>query len=1758
MRLLVLTGLLALGLCNASNRPEEKPEKITPFASGKEFTYTYDGQVASGIPGSSSQHAVTRIHAKVALIFNTETSAVLKLRDVKVQSESRELAEPREVLPMAAFHGEETIDEQKLQLLQKPVGFKYSQGLVSQLQFENDEPTWAANIKRAIINMLQVNLKQHGRTDLEEENRLHNSVRDPKDYSNDFFTAYEKTLEGECETMYTVTPWMEGEAINVSKSINFEKCKRRPQIKYNMRFGEQCDQACDNEFADDEKTTKSSTVIKYNISGTIDNFAIERVMVHSQYVFAPMADHSNVLITHVKAHLKLERVGKIQDRIPEPTGGEKEELVYSAEWDRLKEKFIMEGDEEFTKRTPYTQLGNKLEAVEGVLRRLLRAVHDEKNGIQHEATRQLGRLVKLLRLCSEHDLERIHNELFNGNKFEEVERQKVRDLLLDSLAMAGTKVTVDHLVKKIKNREVTPIRAAHAIKALVNIRVPSEQLIEKVLELCKDTSSDRSGALRQSCLLTVGSMMNALCKENEDRLAIHDQEINEQYTTQDVSNKQISKILSKQFNYQKQEKLCSRQTKQRMVEKLFAFFEEAETRYEKVLALRAIANAGLDLSIFKLEELIKDVSEDRLVRSEAIDALRQLRREMPRKIQKMLMPIYLNKRELPSLRIQAFVKILETLPERAILDQLAQSIYRERNTNVHAFAYTMMHTMANSTVPCERQTAEDLQTSLRIARVPEPSQSTPSQYWHIGMYNKEQKIGGAIKMGMMLTNQSYLPAEIMAGLDTVFMGDWVKNLLSVGIVQRDVEPILENLLRSTMGRGLEGILTRGKRSAAGPGQVLRQLFQKLGITSRRHSDEKPFAMAYIRYKDMDYALLPLSEKTMPESLKQLVSDGKLDISAVERFLAQGHQFQSHTGNFVYETMKKVPTTIGIPLQISNKMPLVTSIKTQVSAEVEPRNGQSIRGLRARVNGQVAIVATHITKMELWWPIVNSGVKVVASAAINLPLHLEVEINGEKPLKLTMKTPESEKRLFSVHTRPVTFVRHWPRQARVYVEPQEKTIHHEQQTRVSSVEKTYGRQMGLELEYHCQWHRVPSSPLKGTPMSILAGENIVELYVKPGQDGTKEIVFTIDGEVFGQSGSSSQESHRPEHKRFYGSEEDEKSYDQERFGSDEEQDEETYQKEKKGRRDNFEKYTKEYQTDKSYKHRVHMMVETKGGRSKQAELEVVAICDPQMRFCKFQVQAKRPAMMDGESRPWELRAKAQTLYPSMAYSLETLKTQEHREFTAQVEADWGSDKKYNMRFRIQGEQSRRARHLVEEMTEQSNRGFDKYNQKVDKTELLEKAAYLDQYRLDGDYEISPLVRNYTYKLYSWLKASQWSNVELRLPTESRQSGSVERYNQQSGRISAMWSVDPESRQYINLTISTPLERVIFTDIALPVPLRPINIRRNSPSSHSFGQFFRRTQEMNAKCSVDGKKVETFDDVEYKTKMTGCYVLLAKDCADEGRPSYAIMMKKTEKSGEEKTIKIITEQKEIEIEMKSGELKVKINGEHIREKSRLQEEGIEKQEDSVKVELEEAGIKVYFDGIKVQIKTASQNSATMCGLCGNYNGDSDDEWRMPNNQVTDDMDEFRRSYDHECQDQEYTKKGSYNKFDDEDEEYNKENKKSSKNSNRRGNDESRYNDEEETEPIKVTAVLEQGDDICFSKTPIHDCPRGYSIKESKKQTVPFVCQERNRSSLQKMRDARSGTVEVSGSPSFSDSVKVAVKCTRDSYGQGSSYGQDSYNY
>ena len=138
---------------------------------------------------------------------------------------------------------------------------------------------------------------------------------------------------------------------------------------------------------------------------------------------------------------------------------------------------------------------------------------------------------------------------------------------------------------------------------------------------------------------------------------------------------------------------------------LIEMFKQSQTQYEKVLTLKTLANAGLDMSVFDLEKIIKNTGlnapHETIIRSQAIDALRQLRSVMPRKIQKILMPVYKNQQELPELRMAAVAQIMQTQPERAVLDQLAQQLTNERSVQVTSFVYTLLRTFANSTNPCE-------------------------------------------------------------------------------------------------------------------------------------------------------------------------------------------------------------------------------------------------------------------------------------------------------------------------------------------------------------------------------------------------------------------------------------------------------------------------------------------------------------------------------------------------------------------------------------------------------------------------------------------------------------------------------------------------------------------------------------------------------------------------------------------------------------------------------------------------------------------------------------------------------------------------------------------------------------------------------------------------------------------------------------------------------------------------------------------------
>jgi len=298
------------------------------------------------------------------------------------------------------------------------------------------------------------------------------------------------------------------------------------------------------------------------------------------------------------------------------------------------------------------------------------------------------------------------------------------------------------------------------------------------------------------------------------------------------------------------------------------------------------------------------------------------------------------------------------------------------------------------------------------------------------------------------------------------------------------------------------------------------------------------------------------------------------------------------------------------------------------------------------------------------------------------------------------------------------------------------------------------------------------------------------------------------------------------------------------------------------------------------------------------------------------------------------------------------------------------------------------------------------------------------------------------------------------------------------------------------------------------------------------------------------VNTFDEVIYRAPLTTCYSILAKDCSSE-QPKFAVMMKKVEKKSELKKLKIVTEENVIEIELeKRGELLVKVDNKIVKDDNKMENYGLTKRGDMITFENED--LLVRFDGLNVEIQMNEMYKNKQCGMCGHYDGESEGEFRRADNQETEDMEEFHRSFlsrDEECdvEEQRLSEKKNYKKY----EKFEKSEESSEESYNEspfeKNNSYEKYEQEEDketVEPIEKTRVIEYSGRVCFSKQPVPECPRKTYEKESetKEMKVKFACLERSSSEARRLlRESRREILSIESLPhSFVETLTVPKAC------------------
>ncbi|NXS06452.1 VIT2 protein, partial [Neodrepanis coruscans] len=163
-----------------------------------------------------------------------------------------------------------------------------------------------------------------------------------------------------------------------------------------------------------------------------------------------------------------------------------------------------------------------------------------------------------------------------------------------------------------------------------------------------------------------------------------------------------------------------------------------------------------------------------------------------------------------------------------------------------------------------------------------------------------------------------------------------------------------------------------------------------------------------------------------------------------------------------------------------------------------------------------------------------------------------------------------------------------------------------------------------------------------------------------------------------------------------------------------------------------------------------------------------------------------------------------------------------------------------------------------------------------------------------------------------------------------------------------------------------------------------------------------QNLKAQCSVSYNKITTFNEVQFNYTMPeNCYHVLTQDCSSDLK--FLVMMKNAEKAVNLKVINIKLGFHDIEMRPVNGQVKLLLDGvesptTNVSYTSAGAPLWIHSENQGLVLLAPAYGIeKLYFDGYTFRIQVALWMAGKVCGICGKYDAECEQEYRMPNGYV-----------------------------------------------------------------------------------------------------------------------------------------------------------------
>ncbi|CAD5232611.1 unnamed protein product [Bursaphelenchus xylophilus] len=1501
------------------------PADLAPqFRQGHEYSYIVEAQLASSLAGEE-QNAVQRVRALMRCGMLSQKRAVCKLHDSQMTKLNDNIRLDGELVKFEQAR-KVKVNEEHMKVLQLPFEVNYENGRIVDLTFSQKDKTFSENIKRSVVNSLQLSLSQ------QEEQTQH-------------FKVNETSIEGSCETLYTILPEdrcrsnkNQKSCVRIVKTINFENCDHSTELRYNFFRGEQLQDGLQEKESNQtgiqrstnieiELKRESEEVFVVSYAKSVAEYSVPLSLTKNQYLTA-------VAITEVR----LQDIKQLEVSDEVETKKKPQSLVYNDEFDVKREKFYATGNEAYLKDQQYIKKSNIPEAVKNLLKAMAQTFVAESVSweMDSRAPQIFMNLVKILRHASKDDIEEIHEKIYSSDAFEKKSVKFVKAVIVDALAAAGTHPTITHLLTKFR-KDVSESKSASLLKRIaINIPFVSEEIVSSIWKVCDMNTEKKS--LYKTCILSWSRLANAVCGQPEFNGDLWAQQ-------------------------KRQQPVCSEEFKNELNQNLKSLLAESAEPESRILALKAYGNLALELSVPQLEQIARDQTLDRIQRQVAIDAFRQFGKRMSKRISRILLPIFMDKNEYPEIRMEALKQLLNNNVDENVLQQISFGVMRDANMNIRAFTVSSVLSLAQKLEKRNPRLAQKLIAAETLIRQGLSFQQQQRLDRSLAKQDTELLGNSAFTFSSILSNDSYIPKDLQLSVDALINRHLLPIFAQYGIRQQNIEKVVDQLLQKLVDQPTDKILVRGRRSAMqkmvnSPVQTLKSIFDQLKIVVRRNENAPQF-LAYKREQGMDVAFVYADQKHLPDFIAGLVTDGQIDISGLE---TDGEKAFSYTGaEMSFEQQLKVPTIFGIPLVYTAQAAHVYSIdgKTKLALKTA---GNAINGAEFKINVVPKVSTQLVQKLEAISPLLTNGIQHQINLDAQMPLVVEDRYN-ENGLQIDAALPKQRDHTYKVvqiSSHPSTLTREWPRESKTYVESEERTLHVRKcQPLFRETQKQWTSPFtGMRYEIRGHYHH-PSEP-----DCLIVGENALQLHIHVEKGAAKKLRFHYKLET-----DSIQQTEGPKmlHKLLKGAHVDQ-----------------LFKNTPQNEKSIVSKFAENYKTFAVTKVQSKLVGLALGADDQQlAKMEATTktLCDSSFTLCSTDSEYRfKHEGSDG----FKLRVVGEVARLQLHGVYGGVKSQH---VLAHVETHWGKyneEDKNTVSFCVYGHPSSQQ---VQGLAQQSSQYDDEDYPMTQMPTKIHANHYtiLMENQLNGwtTQHIRPLVK--FVQLYtnptSMVMSAEWS-AERALPRHSVLKNDIV---VEDGHV----------------RLITDDEHEVSARLSQRKPHRSGSSRRDIFTSQSANDM--------ARCTLDNKhNIESFNGKTYRIPLTSCYTVLSADCSSE-EPKYAILAKTGKNGRLTLQLLNPRGIYTIEREADETSVKVNGEAIAEDEYQRYGVSIVRRDQRVIYVlHCRTTGMEIRYDGENVSVFLPDEYVNQQCGVCGRFSNSQDDSLRLSNNQLAKTLKEFHASY------------------------------------------------------------------------------------------------------------------------------------------------------